>query len=417
MARSTKNDFGRKGWLMIIIAGLCYFFFAGTINDSLNVVVGNFAGKHGLDYNDVLATATPAAWIGIVGVAVWTYVVEKIGSRKVGAIALVLGGLSYAAYGIVSSVAGFFAVTALVNFMAYGFCNTAAQVMLDHWFPTRKGLALGWATMGSNLSGALIIPIINFFVNRTGVSGSFFAVGTMIIVVAVIYMIFVRDTPEEYGCMPDNGALSEDEREAGQRELAEYKSPWTVGKLLKCKQLWLVSISFGIYILVTVSLVSQLVPRLIAGGWSPDKATLMMSISAVLGLLGSYITGWLDQKWGTKNASVVYGIWYLIAVLCCCIKGELMMYLSIFFIGIGIGGIGNLVPSIIGNLFNRYDFARALGVINVITLIIRSFTFSILAFGLEKLGGYTGAYTIIAVLNLIAIIVCAFIKDEPVRAD
>ena len=413
--RSTKNDFGGKGWLMIVISGLCYFFFAGMINDGLNIIVANFSAEHGVDYNACLASATPAAWFGIIGVAFWTVVVQKLGTRKVGAISLVLGAVSYALYGVVSTVTGFFVVTALVNFMAYGFCNTAAQVMIAHWFPTRKGLALGWATMGTNLSSAVFVPLLMVLVGMGGVNGSFFGVGVLVLITAVIYGLLVRDTPEEYGSTPDNGALTEEEIQANLKEIAEYKSPWTVGKLLTNKQVWLTSLAYGVYILVTVALISQLIPRLTAGGWTQEKATGMMTVAAVLGLLGSYVTGWMDQKIGTKKTSVIYGIWYLAAVLSCCLPAsDFAMYLSVFLIGIGIGGIGNLFPSMVGNLFNRHDFARALGVMNVVTLILRSFAFSILAFGLENLGGFSGAYAIVAVINVVGIVCCCLIKDAPV---
>ena len=417
-ARSTKNDFGARGWLMIVISGLCYFFFAAMVNDGLNVIVANFSSEHGLDYNACLASATPAAWFGIIGVAFWTVVVQKLGTRKVGAISLVLGAVSYALYGVVSTVTGFFVVTALVNFMAYGFCNTAAQVMIAHWFPTRKGLALGWATMGTNLSSAAFVPLLMVLVGMGGVNGSFFAVGVLVLITAVLYGILVRDTPEEYGCTPDNGALTEEEIQANLKEIAEYKSPWTVGKLLTNKQVWLTSLAYGVYILVTVALISQLITRLTAGGWTQEKATGMMTVAAVLGLLGSYVTGWMDQKIGTKKTSVIYGVWYLAAVLSCCLPAsDLSMYLSVFLIGVGIGGIGNLFPSMVGNLFNRHDFARALGVMNVITLILRSFAFSILAFGLEHLGGFSGAYAIIAGINVVGIVCCCLIKDRPVTPE
>lgn len=101
------------------------------------------------------------------------------------------------------------------------------------------------------------------------------------------------------------------------------------------------------------------------------------------------------------------------AVLTCCLPAtDFTLYLSVFFIGIGIGGIGNLFPSMVSNQFNRHDFARALGVMNVISLVIRSFTFSILAFGLERLGGFAGAYGIVAVINAVGIGLNLLIRDE-----
>lgn len=59
---STKSNFGRWGWTMIVYAGLMYFFGSGFRSDGLNVIVGNFAAAHALDGNQLLALATPAIW-------------------------------------------------------------------------------------------------------------------------------------------------------------------------------------------------------------------------------------------------------------------------------------------------------------------------------------------------------------------
>jgi len=414
---STKSNFGAKGWQMIIVSGLMFFFQAATMNDGLNIIVSNFANLHTLDPNTILSLATPAALFGIIGAIVWAIIIDKIGSRLGGLISLVLGGISFGLYGAVSSNFGFFIVTALVNFMAYGFCLTAANNLMANWFPRKKGLALGWATMGQNLSSALFIPLLLLLTANFGVNGSFVGVGILMIVVAIIWYLVVRNTPEEYGCKPDNGVFPEDELAAEEKERAKYKSPWTTKKLIANKQVWLIGVGYGIYIMVTAALVSQMIPRLMAGGWSQAKSTSMMSVAAVLGLLGSYLTGWLDQKIGTKKASIIYGLWYLVALIFCALPpNDVVLYLSVFFTGIGIGGIGNLLPSMVAVIFHRFDFAKGMGPVNVINLIMRSFTFVILSFGLTKLGGYAGAYAIFAVLDIIGIFIVSRIKDERISA-
>ena len=83
-------------------------------------------------------------------------------------------------------------------------------------------------------------------------------------------------------------------------------------------------------------------------------------------------------------------------------------------IGMAIGGIGNLFPSMVGTLFGRYDFVRAMGVLNPITNIVRSFAFVIMGVGLSLTGTYHLAYGMVAVLCVIGIILVACIDDKPI---
>lgn len=410
---NTKSNFGSKGWLMIFIAGLLFYFYSGMCTDGLNTIVTNFAEAHGVDEAAILATTTPASWAGLVGSAFWAWYVAKRSNREAALVTSVLGGISYMLYGAVSSIAGFAAVTAFVNFMGMGWCWTVANVLMANWFPVKKGLALGWATMGQNLASATFIILLTAFVGWVGFNGSFFIMGALLVITGIVAFVFMRDTPEELGCTPDNGQFTKEEIEANLKEMKEYKSPWGVKQLLTNREIWLIGFGFGILIMVTVSLISRLIPRLIMGGWEPTKAIGSMTVAAILGLIGSYATGWLDQKIGTKKASIVYALWYLVALLLCALPATTVtLYLSIFFTGIGIGGIGNLFPSMAATVFGRFDFVRAMGVLNPITSIIRSFAFIILAFSLNTTGAYHLSYWIIAGLDVVAIILIALIRDE-----
>lgn len=414
-ASNTKSNFGAKGWLMIFFAGIFFFFYAGFCTDGLNVIVEFFAEEHGLDANYVLGLTTPASWFGMAGAILWAIFAAKKGVRLGALITGILGGICYMLYGVVATATGFFVVTALCNFMGMGYCWTIANALMASWFPTKKGLALGWATMGQNIASASFVAIFIAFMGFAHLNGTFFIYGGILVAAGILAYIFIRNTPEELGCSPDNGQLSPEELKENRRQIEAYKSPWTVKVLLLNKQIWQIGIGYGIYVLVTVSLISRLIPRLIAGGWAPSRAISMMTVAALLGLVGSYATGWLDQKIGPKRTGVLYGLWYLGALICCIVPAnDIALSLSIFFTGIGIGGIGNLFPSMTATVFGRLDFVRAMGILNPITNIVRSFAFIIISFGLAKLNGYSSAYLIIAVLDIIAIIIIGTMSEKQI---
>lgn len=414
---NTKSNFGSKGWLMILVAGLMFYFYAGMCTDGLNTIVTNFAELHGVDEAAILRWTTPASWFGLVGAALSSYLIAKIHSNRIVLlISSILGGITYMCYGVVTTLAGFTVITALAGFFGMSYCWTCANALMASWFPTKKGLALGWATMGQNLCSATFVLLLTAFVGWAGINGSFYIMGGLLIVAGIFSFLVMRDTPEELGCAPDNGAVTREELEQAQKEMMSYKSPWNVKTLLTNKQVWLIGIGYGCFIICTVSCISRLIPRLIMAGWEPPKAIASMTVAAILGLFGSYITGWLDQKLGTKKASIIFGLWWLATVISCAIPSNnlYLQYFTVIMIGFAIGGIGNLFPSMTATLFGRYDFVRAMGVLNPITNIVRSFAFVILGAGLSMTGTYHLAYAMVAAVCVLGIILVACIDETPI---
>ena len=67
-----------------------------------------------------------------------------------------------------------------------------------------------------------------------------------------------------------------------------YKSPWTIGKLLKTKEFWMLVLIFGFLFMGLVATMAQMIPRLGSLGVAPDLAILCLSIASIIGIPGSF---------------------------------------------------------------------------------------------------------------------------------
>ena len=91
-------------------------------------------------------------------------------------------------------------------------------------------------------------------------------------------------------------------------------------------------------------------------------------------------------------------------------NGSMVMTLLVtFFVGFGIGGIGNLIPSMIGTCFGRFGFIQANRVIAPVNTAVRSTAFIII--GVVGTANLVSAYWIFFVLSVISIGLVALIKQ------
>lgn len=411
LKHSTSNNFGKWGWWIIVYTAILMFLANGCQTDGLNLLVAQFSYVNGWDSNTVLALSTPAGYIALALGVPLGWLIMKLGARKVLVGLLVVGGVAYAAMGHTSNLAVYFIFQSIMCVCANCFSVHAANTLVANWFPRKKGLALGWATMGMNASSALYTPILSFLFARFTLGMSLNILGAITVVVGVITLFFVRDTPEEVGCTPDNEVMDVAQIEANKKEHDNYRSPWTFGKLLKDKDTWMCGLCYGCFMLVTVGIMSQLVARIMERGFAQDYAILCVSACAIIGLFGSYAWGVLDQKIGTRWATVIFGIWYAVAILFNVIPNTACMYISIFMIGVSIGGTANFAPSMTTNIFGRRDFPLAFTVVNTIYNIMRCTSYLVLAAVLAATGSYTSAYVVFIVISLIGSLIAWWIND------
>lgn len=154
-------------------------------------------------------------------------------------------------------------------------------------------------------------------------------------------------------------------------------------------------------------------------GFSITVAASIMSACAIVGVVGSFLIGVLDQKLGTKKAMIVFGCWYACALLFNFTDTMAGFWISIVMIGIGIGGSANFTTSLPASVFGRKGFDKVNSVLFPIQGIITALTFAINGAVMNMTGGNIRyAYAIDACLALInVIVIIAFVKDHKYNAD
>ncbi|QIB67947.1 OFA family MFS transporter [Aminipila butyrica] len=413
---NTNLRFGKHGWGIIFYCMIMFFLLIGFSIDGLNIVAPAFAEEHGLEYADVLSMATYAGFVGLFAYYIIGRINVKIGARYTSGICLIGAGLSYMFYGHAQSLLQYGIGLALVVSFINGAAYIAGGSLVVQWFPRKKGLANGLTTMGHHMGSAFYVPMIAYLIGSVGFAKGTTMAAFIALGLGVIGLIFIRNTPQERGIYPDN--VSKEIYEAEYfTETVDETSIWTVPKLLKTKELWLVAMVVGINQLVTTGVMSQLVVRNVGLGLSQNTAIALMTVCAVIGFAGGYAFGWIDQKLGVKKAILIFLAWYCVALAMNITENMTAVYISVFMMGFSIGGAANFITSLPVSVFGRHGFAKVHSVYFPIMSAILFSNYTINAQALRLTGSLRGSYTVFLGLLLFNMILISIIDTKKYNRD
>lgn len=418
--KSARSNFGAWGWFTVIFAFLSFMFAGNLILDSLNITLAAFNQLHGWETGILLSYSTIAGLIAIVGMMFLGWWIDKSGVRVVYTACFAIVAISCFVCGRITEPWHYLIIVILVNIFGNGFGFMAGATLIANWFPKKKGLAMGWATIGFQASGVALLPIFTMILNKSGLVVAYDMLGICLVVMTVICILFVRDNPEDRNCAPDNDkSRSIEEFHKLHAEALAYQknSPWTIKKLLKTKQVWQVGIIMGLVQMSVTGLISQFIPKMMEVGFDQPMALTIYSVASIIGGVGSYLWGVVDQKLGTKKTTIWMGFTHALAAVACALAGTVIfgnwwMYFSALLVAVNIGVSSNLVGSLTATIFGRYDFARAYTPIIIINSAIRCLSFATTGVLYTMTGSYTMPYLAAGAVALIAMIMTFFVDDR-----
>ena len=416
--KNSENltKFGTAGWGTIIYCAAMFWFYVGMVNDGSNITAPAFAEKAGIEYSTVLSMGTVAGLVGFLFFIVYGQINRKIGPRKTSAICMILSGLAYVGIGMANTLIGYAICLCVVTGSSMSGGYIAGGTLVAQWFPKKKGIVMGYTTMGHNLASAFYVPMISALVGGLGLQIGVIIPSALVMILGIIGLLLMRDTPQERGIYPDNASEHQYKEEYFTEEVDD-DGGWTTKILLKTKEFWLAAVTTGLYQLVTVGIMTQLVVRNIQLGFTEVQAISLMTILACIGVAGSWGFGVIDQKYGTKKSMIVFGVWYVVALIANVTEVSVGIYLSVFMIGMAIGGSANFTTSLPAAIFGRHGFDKVNSVIFPVQGLITSMNFLLSGISIALTGSLRGCYVVFIGVILVNLILISRIDEHKYNRD
>lgn len=402
---------GPKQVGIMIFSGILMLIGSCIVGGSTNTILPAIAELKGWDVGFLRSMAGVGCMFVVMGNFVFGTIIEKKGPKLGFGIALILTAIFTVIYGFAPSLEIFVAVIFILGFLSGGYQTSGANALVSNWWPTKKGIVLGFVTMGIVLMDVVWAPFIPVAFGRFGISTTMTAVGVVVLVVAIIGFLVIKDTPEEAGEYPDGISSTPENLKKVMKEMKEYQSPFTLSKMFKQRALLDIGIGLGLLYMVCMTYVASIVPRLLSTGYDYNFALSVLMVCGFFALLGSWAIGILDQKIGTKRACIVYGVLLLIGITLAMFHG-----ISPFFVwsagiifSFSMGACCNLIPSFVGTVYGRWDYSAAYRIIGSLTQLFAGF--GVVCTGLFQ-GNYNTMYIFDIVIICIALVILALSKDK-----
>jgi MFS family permease len=394
------------GWRIVAAGTLCLFACLGLGRFALGMLLPSMAASLGLSYSQMGLIST-ANFLGyLIAVLASGFAVRYLGSRRLIFGALVLVSVSMA---LVGMAGGFLSVLALylVTGIGSGAANIPMMGLVTSWFArSARGKAAGFVVSGSGfailLSGRLI-PWVNRLRGEEGWRFNWILLAAMVLCVAVICLVVLRDRPEEMGLKRVGEKSGSEDIEGKPGGARRRISRGTIAHL------GAIYFLFGFtYVIYATFVVTFLVRE---HGYSESVAGTFWSVVGLLSLLSGPVFGTLSDRWGRRRGlMLVFAIQTIAYLLAASGRGGAFLYASVCLYGMVAWSIPGIMAALAGDRAGPERVAQLFGVITFIFGIGQISGPALAGFLADRTGTFTTSFTLAAGMTLGAIVLTSLLK-------
>ena len=198
-ARAAGN---RRAWLACLGCSAAMFVVMGlgvnafTVYQPYLLELQHFTNAQGS------WITTVRSLFGMLSMATADTLCRRLGLRRVIAAGLGCFVLSYGLFGAAQSFPAC-CFAAVFSGLAYGYGGMVPlTLVISRWFRDKRGFALGLMAASSGISTIVAPPLLTRAIEGAGLRLSFWGEGLFSLILALLAVLLIRDSPEELGLQP-----------------------------------------------------------------------------------------------------------------------------------------------------------------------------------------------------------------------
>ncbi len=454
MQQKKSIGFGLRGWLLMFWAATGMLAYLVIGNYPLNILSDLYGGAQTLS-----SIYTGASLVGIAVQIIISSRAGKIKSWKnLGLIFGILVVLSLIGIMLIQPGTIWLIVYGLGTVISLLYGTWILCVLIGVWFPRRKGTVMGIVTFAYPIGNGVIGFFASGYFAKYGmlmgtqaegkigeliaagtdpaaaegiVSGQFAQASSMtsfipflivILVGLIVGIIFIKDFPELCGCYRDNDkSMTPEVANAMMKAEEENRktSVWTIGHTLSSWDYWAITIPCGLLLMFSVGAMTQtnaiISPYAEDLAWIGGYTGVMMAI-AVFGIIGSYVFGVVDTKFGTRKSVMISMVCMIISGILGTINNATALLISLLLLAMFMGASSNFTVSAAVQYWRIEDFPNVFSVVNAVANILNAIGPVVIASLIATTLGKVAVFGVCGGAGIVGLILLFLFKPSRVKA-
>ncbi len=352
------------GW---VVVGICFLTLAvgGATNGSFSIFyVAMLKEFHWSRADTAGAYSLSMLVFSLCGPLVG-WLIDRFGTRKVmpfGVIVLTIGVLSSSSISSLWQLYLFYGVLMAAGVTHIGFIPNV--LIISNWFFRHRALALGIANAGRGAGALILLPIIQYAIQKAGWRHAYLFLGALVFIVLLpLLAIFQRGRPLDKGLIRLGDADTAS-------DLAENSTPVPVGPSLpdaiRSYRFW----TLGILGIASGASFSGLFVHAVA--YMGDVGYPTFFAATIFGLTGAFrsgggiVGGFFSDRYGREMAFTIFSVLTFIGMMTLIFsrpEAPLMIYAFAIMHGLGSGATGTISSSLQADVFQGKSFGLIFGFI------------------------------------------------------